>query len=78
MSLANQIYDDIEDLPLPLPPPPTHHKSGINPAFAVGGGRELPPSSSLPSPTAKAGTHPACGVGPRARWAESDFPTAIN
>ena len=44
----------------------------------MGERRELPPSSSLPPPTAKGGTHPPWGVGPPARWAESDFPTAIN
>ena len=56
--LANKIDDDNEELPLPLPPPLTHRKRGINPSFVVGERRELPPPSSLPPPTAKEGTHP--------------------
>ena len=63
---------------LTLLPPPTHRRRGKNPPFAVGGRGKLPPPPFPPPPTAKGGTHPTCGVGPPARWADSYFPRVSN
>ena len=61
-----------------LSPPLTHRRRGKNPPFAVGGRGKLPPPPFPPPPTAKGGTHPTCGVGPPARWADSYFPRVSN
>ena len=57
-----------------LPPSPTAEEGKIPLLRWVRGGNSPLP----PPPTAKGGTHPTCGVGPPARWADSYFPRVSN